>query len=77
MFKRKNKLVKTINVANLSRGSIVHIQLGMEMGDGLEPWIPGPEQLVETRDEFRKVVPPDVEVVVTHVGVNIKDVLSP
>jgi len=62
----RQELVKNLN---LSPGDILHIKLGMEMGD-LPPWIPDVEDLEAAKIEWEKVVPKDVKVIVTHLAVD-------
>lgn len=54
----------------LKPGDILHIILGIEdFGDGQLPWIPCEEDLDECYNNFRKVIPESVEIIVTSIGV--------
>lgn len=52
----------------LKSGDILHIKLGMDMGDGLRPWIPTPDDIAEAKKEWEAIVPDGVKVIVTHLG---------
>lgn len=52
-------------------GDILHVRVGMDLGEGLPPWIPGPVELEYVRDDFAQVVPEGVKVLITHCGVEI------
>lgn len=66
--------VATLKKIDPKPGDIVHITVGLsaeEMGDGMPPWIPGPEEVELERVAWANVMPPGVYLHVTHIGVDV------
>lgn len=45
---------------------IVHVKVGGEFGDGQPPWIPGPNEIAEARQQWQTALGTDYLVIVTH-----------
>ena len=60
-----------VEALDLKDGDILLVSVGIEaMGEGLGPWIPGPQELEYVRDNIARVVPDGVQVfVISHRGV--------
>lgn len=65
--------VAAVEVLDLKDGDVLVVKLGIEdMGDGLPPWIPGPQELECVARDLSLVVPEDVRVLVHHMGINFQ-----
>jgi hypothetical protein len=74
-------VAKVVNVeiakVSLAPGDVLHIQLGIQdMGDGLPPWLPTPEEIEFSRRYWQAFVPAGVKVLVTHCGEKIGGVIE-
>jgi len=65
-------IVYEIRRATVKPGDVLHVRMGIiDMGDGMPPWIPDPEQLDKVKQELEAVLPEGVRAYVTHFGVEI------
>lgn len=55
---------------HLEPGDILFLRMGLDMGDGQPPWLPGTGELENAEEAFRKVVPQGVKVVAFHAGID-------
>jgi hypothetical protein len=67
-----DEILDVSRLGELKPGDVLHVRVGItDMGDGMPPFIPGPEELDFHRKEVEAVVPAGVNVLVTHQGVDI------
>lgn len=65
-----HEIVKA-ELLRLQPGDVLHVKVGIEnMGDGMPPWIPSPDELEYTQKTFEPLLPEGVKLVVTHMGVD-------
>lgn len=59
-------------ISGLQAGDILHVSLGMDMGEGSPPWTPGPAEIADAHARWLTIVPGGVKVVVTHMGEKVE-----
>lgn len=71
------KAVAQVKAFQVKPGDTLHVRVGInDMGDGLPPWIPEPDQLEQIKNELEAYLPEDVHAYVTHYGVEIDAVIQ-
>ena len=66
-----HQAVEAVKVLRPEPGDIISVKLGIShMGDGLPPWLPGPEELEHVYKDVSYIAPEGVKVIVSHLGVN-------
>jgi hypothetical protein len=61
-----------VRVFKVQPGDVLHVRVGIEdMGDGIGPWIPTPDEVDHVKEEVEAHLPDGVTAYVTHFGVYI------
>lgn len=77
MSECEHTILDVTRLGELKPGDILHVRVGInDMGDGMPPFIPGPEELDWHRRELEPIVPEGVQILVTHQGVELSVVES-
>ena len=72
------RAVAEVRAFRVKSGDTLHVRVGIEdMGDGQPPWIPGPDELDQIKEELEQYVPEGVKAYVTHFGVYIDSQFGP
>ncbi len=73
MKRVKEQVSAQVKVLRLEPGDILVAKLGIvDMGEGLPPWIPSVTDLEHMLDDLSMVIPKDVKVFVSHMGLEFE-----
>ncbi len=58
--------IETVRKLRLKPGDLLHVTIGGDVGDDGEPWIPSMDCMERWRDDWARVLPEGVTIILTH-----------